>query len=60
MKEMEGMARIYKRRYCQGDNTECARFVVFSALGKEQVPADLYPNMRERAQAIIEAAGTSG
>ena len=56
MKDMKGMATIYKRRYCQGDNSECARYIVFSTLGKEHVPADLYPNMRDRAEQIITNA----
>jgi hypothetical protein len=53
MKDNDGLAWIYKRRYCQGDNTKCARYMVFSKLGKPAVPANLYPNMFEQAQAIL-------
>lgn len=55
MADSKGLSAIYKRRYCLGDNTKCARYMVFKALGKPMVPPDLYPNMAERAKAIIEA-----
>ena len=31
-------------KYCKGDNSGCARYMVFKALGREEVPLDLYPN----------------
>ncbi len=45
-----GIATIYKKHYCFGDNKECARS---QELGKEKVPVDLFPNDMERAQKII-------
>jgi hypothetical protein len=57
---LEGMANIYKRRYCLGDNTECARHLVFLKLGKDAVPSDLYPNMRDRARKILEERTGAG
>ena len=60
MKDLEGMANIYKRKYCLGDNTECARHMVFLTLGKEAVPSDLYPNMRDRARKILEDGARAG
>ena len=60
MKDMEGMANIYKRKYCRGDSTECARHMVFVRLGKEAVPGDLYPNMRDRARKILEESAGVG
>lgn len=56
MQNMPSMAHIYKDRYCRGDNTECARYMVFKALGRENVPADLYPNDVARARDIIATA----
>jgi hypothetical protein len=54
MLDMPGMASLYKRTYCEGgDFAKCARFVVFKALGKPSVPADLFPNQIERANALI-------
>ena len=53
MKETKGLGAIYKKKYCMGDNSKCARYAVFLKLGKSGVPADLYPNMHERAKDIL-------
>ena len=53
MPEETGLGALYKKNYCQGDNSKCARFVVAKALGREKVPTNLYPNMLERANEII-------
>lgn len=53
MKDTEGFGAIYKQRYCLGNNSDCARYVVFKKLGKQGVPPDLYPNMRDRAKKIL-------
>ena len=46
-------AEMYKKKFCVGDSSECARYMVFKAVGKESVPADLYPNQKDRANNII-------
>ncbi len=48
-----GLGKLYKNRYCLGDKTECARYMVYKALGRDAVPVDLYPNMHDRANKII-------
>lgn len=48
-----GLGRLYKRRYCEGDKTQCARYMVFTSLGGKFVPIDLFPNMQKRAKEII-------
>ena len=48
-----GMGSLYKRQYCLGDNSACARYRVATALGREKVPTSLFPNMFERANEII-------
>ena len=53
MKDTEGLGAIIKQKYCLGDNTNCARFMVFKQLGKDKVPNNLYPNMQDRARLII-------
>jgi len=53
MKQTDGMGAIFKKNYCQGDNSKCARFMVFKKLGKPAVPADLFPNMVDRANKIL-------
>ena len=56
MKDNEGLGKIYKNNYCLTDNSKCARYMIFKKLGKPHVPADLYPNMLDRAQTIISGA----
>jgi len=53
MKDTEGLGALYKEQYCLGDNTVCARYMVFKKLGKPGVPADLYPNMVAQATKLI-------
>lgn len=53
MSHMPGMAEIYKDRYCRDDHDMCARYMVFKALGRENVPFDLFPNERDRALEVI-------
>ena len=53
MADMPATAELYKDQYCRENNLECARYMVFNALGKENVPLDLFPNMKDRAQEII-------
>ena len=44
-----------KKDYCRGDNSGCARYLVYRVLGKEAIPEDLIPPQRARARAIIKA-----
>ena len=53
MANMPSTAVLFKERYCKEDNSNCARYMVFKALGKAKVPPDLFPNMTERARQII-------
>lgn len=53
MANMPALADMMKESYCQGDFLSCARYQVFKALGPAQVPADLFPNMMEEAQALL-------
>jgi hypothetical protein len=55
MKDMPGTSTFFKIKFCQGDNAKCARHMVLAACGRENVPADLFPNQEERASKIIEA-----
>ena len=44
---------MYKKRYCEGDKLKCARYMVCTSVGKEYVENNLYPNMRDKAEQII-------
>jgi hypothetical protein len=50
---MPAMSDAIKERYCRGDCSECARYVVFKALGKEKVPPNMFPIDLERAKKIL-------
>jgi len=53
MTDTEGLGAIYKEKYCLGNNSNCARYMVFKKLGKPAVPETLYPNMIDRANKIL-------
>lgn len=48
-----GLGALYRKGYCETDNSKCARHIVATSLGPQYVPADLYPNMNKRAEQII-------
>lgn len=50
---MPAMASYFKSEYCQRNFTACARYMVRQALGKEQIPPDLYPDETNRAERLI-------
>jgi hypothetical protein len=53
MADMPSVAIVLKKRYCLGNNALCARFMVSSAIGKEKVPLDLFPEEVDRAEELI-------
>ena len=53
MKNAPATASIYKKTYCVGNNSNCARYLVLKVLGKDKVPDDLFPNEAQRAKNII-------
>jgi hypothetical protein len=53
MPDTSGLGGMYKKKYCQGDNTQCARYSIVKSVGREKVPTNLYPNMLDRASTII-------
>ena len=55
MENMPSMAQMLKDRYCHDAWTDCARHQVFVRLGREGVPADLFPNQDARVTEILIA-----
>ncbi len=49
-----GLGAMYKRKYCEGNKLECARYRVATTLGPEFVTDKLYPNMDKIADKLIE------
>jgi hypothetical protein len=60
MASMPVLAEKMKKRYCLGDNHDCARHMVFHALGRGTVPSDLFPSQQERTHALIAAGPPRG
>jgi hypothetical protein len=46
-------AELMKNKYCLGDNSGCARYMVFKVKGGSGVPADLFPSEVDRVKGII-------
>jgi hypothetical protein len=57
MASMPAAAEVMKKKYCLKDSSTCARFMVCSALGREKVPGDLFPNHVDRAKGILAKGG---
>ncbi len=53
MENMPSMAQMYKEKYCLGNNSQCARYMVLEKKGKDQVPKNLFPNQVERAKELL-------
>jgi hypothetical protein len=60
MENMPAVSSYLKSQFCQRDYQTCARYMVFQVLGKQAVPADLFPNEPKRAYALISKANSSG
>jgi hypothetical protein len=55
MAGMPSTAELMKKSFCRGDHQACARWMVSQKLGGPSVPADLFPNQKDRAQKLISA-----
>ena len=51
--DLPAAADFLKNKFCRGDSSECARYVVYKTLGRERVPSDLFPNDISRAKQLI-------
>ncbi len=49
-------ARIIRTRWCRASYTDCARYHVARALGREAVPVDFFPSEMERVASFIASA----
>ncbi|MBN2081429.1 hypothetical protein JW859_04385 [bacterium] len=53
MQGAEDMIERTKQNYCLDNFASCARYQVFDALGRDHVPADLYPFQVTRVRQIL-------
>lgn len=44
---------IFRQNYCDGDVSQCARYMIFDRIGADAVPTNLYPNEAWQAEQII-------
>ncbi len=50
---LPGLANMLKQQYCLLSNSRCARYRIVTALGRECVPFDLFPNDMARAESLL-------
>ena len=48
-----GLGSMYKKKYCEGDKTICARYIIATQLGPEYVNNNIYPNMNNVAEKLL-------
>jgi hypothetical protein len=60
MANKPGTAELFKKRFCLGDNTDCARWILFQALGPVEALESLFPNQKEKALKLIEEEKNKG
>jgi hypothetical protein len=48
-----GLGKAYKKKYCEGDKTICARYIIATQLGAEFVTNHIYPNMNDLAEKML-------
>ncbi len=53
MVDKPATAELMKNKYCLGDNSMCARYMVFKVKGSAGVPANLFPSQVERVKGLI-------
>ena len=53
IQNMPSAADMVKEMYCKGNFKECARYMIFIALGKEKLPPDLFPNDMVKARVLL-------
>ena len=46
-----------KEKYCKSNNLNCARYMIFNALGREHMPDGLFPHQKEKAYELISKSG---
>lgn len=59
MSNMPVTAEMIKRKMCKGNYAECAIYLVYKAVGKENVPGNLIPHQIDRVEEIINMVKTA-
>lgn len=51
---MPATSETLKKKFCLGDKSKCARYIIAKELENQKVPVDLFPNQIYKAKEIIE------
>lgn len=51
----KGLVLLFKKIYCKGDKSLCARYKIYISLGRSKVPYNLYPNMNYIADELLSS-----
>jgi hypothetical protein len=57
---MPATAEQIKSEYCLRQKFDCARYMVFTKLGRAGVPLNLFPNQIDRVKELLIRSKTSG
>ncbi|MFH1378210.1 MAG: hypothetical protein ABIH86_05620 [Planctomycetota bacterium] len=60
MSTLPTVAKMMKKRYCEGDKDDCARYRLALSIGKNGVPANLFPHQMDIANDIIKRESAKG
>lgn len=52
MPDMPDVAGYLKQKYCRKDFDKCARYRIYKEFGRENVPANLFPNEEDLVSSI--------
>lgn len=53
MEDMPSAADMMKKLYCKWNYSQCARYMVAAACGRDKIPADMFPRDTSRAKIIL-------
>lgn len=53
LKGDENKIEAMKEKFCRKNNLNCARYMIFMALGRGSVPPELFPHQKNKAYQII-------
>lgn len=54
LENMPAETAVIKSQFCEGEYSQCARYMVRKALGSGKVPDYLFPRSVDKAERIIE------
>lgn len=53
IENMPSISESLKAQYCLGRNSECARFLIFTEIGRDHLPDDVFPHELAKAKNLV-------